>query len=304
MWLFNAQSQRITLCQYFVFILHVKFYVVFFFKGTFTPYDGDNHRMVPAFSIQETITTISACIVSLHSKDTIPKIRNKYSQVPFSTFMCLYSIYIPTKICLVSCRKICGPILGIYKSPQTHECGNSDWGRAIPRKGIHKWDFRCSVTVYETTLLCILFNLMYKAFKSYFACFFTCSKTMRKLTKVYRFFRNGTHTKRPGTERTVTKRPVTKRPVTKRPVTKRPVYSSTVSAYFFHEIRLDRVCMPTCLNVFCLCFTFPANLPSSLSLWKTICLNSGPPTTCIPVCSLVSWLAAFLHLSACLLPAN
>ncbi len=24
---------------------------------------------------------------------------------------------------------------------QTHECGNWDWGRAIPRKGIHKWDF-------------------------------------------------------------------------------------------------------------------------------------------------------------------
>ncbi len=28
---------------------------------------------------------------------------------------------------------------------QTHECGNWGWGRAIPRKGIHKWDFRCSV---------------------------------------------------------------------------------------------------------------------------------------------------------------
>ncbi len=28
---------------------------------------------------------------------------------------------------------------------QIHECGNWDWGRAIPRKGIHKWDFRYSV---------------------------------------------------------------------------------------------------------------------------------------------------------------
>ncbi len=27
---------------------------------------------------------------------------------------------------------------------QTHEWGNWDWGRAIPRKGIHKWDFCCS----------------------------------------------------------------------------------------------------------------------------------------------------------------
>ncbi len=27
---------------------------------------------------------------------------------------------------------------------KTHECGNWDRGRAIPRKGIHKWDFPCS----------------------------------------------------------------------------------------------------------------------------------------------------------------
>ncbi len=28
---------------------------------------------------------------------------------------------------------------------QTHECGNWYWGRAIPRKGIHKLEFPCSV---------------------------------------------------------------------------------------------------------------------------------------------------------------
>ncbi len=27
---------------------------------------------------------------------------------------------------------------------QTHDCGNWDWDRAIPRKGIHKRDFLCS----------------------------------------------------------------------------------------------------------------------------------------------------------------
>ncbi len=30
-------------------------------------------------------------------------------------------------------------------SSHTYECGNLHWGRAIPRKGIHKWDFLCSV---------------------------------------------------------------------------------------------------------------------------------------------------------------
>ncbi len=28
---------------------------------------------------------------------------------------------------------------------QTHECGNWDWGHAIPFLGIHKWDFHSSV---------------------------------------------------------------------------------------------------------------------------------------------------------------
>ncbi len=37
---------------------------------------------------------------------------------------------------------------------QTHECENWDWGRAIPRKGIHKWDFHCSVLVCGGTLPC------------------------------------------------------------------------------------------------------------------------------------------------------
>ncbi len=57
----------------------------------------------------------------------------------------LWEIYIfPGSVCLFCRSEICGLILGIYKS-QTHECGNWDWGRAIPRKGIHKWDFPCSL---------------------------------------------------------------------------------------------------------------------------------------------------------------
>ncbi len=31
---------------------------------------------------------------------------------------------------------------------QTHECGNWDWGRTIPWRGIHKWDFRYSVATW------------------------------------------------------------------------------------------------------------------------------------------------------------
>ncbi len=48
-----------------------------------------------------------------------------------------------------------GPILGIYiNGSQTHECGNWDWSRAITRKGIHKWDFRCSEELAAEKLQC------------------------------------------------------------------------------------------------------------------------------------------------------
>jgi len=55
---------------------------------------------------------------------TIPKIWNKYSlrrncafSAPISTFMCLWALYIfPRSVCLFCCKKICGPILRIYKS--------------------------------------------------------------------------------------------------------------------------------------------------------------------------------------------
>ncbi len=42
-----------------------------------------------------------------------------------------------------------GNILGreYINRSQRHECGNWGWVRAIPRKGIHKWDFRCSVII-------------------------------------------------------------------------------------------------------------------------------------------------------------
>ncbi len=70
--------------------------------------------------------------------------------LPVPTPICLWvwEIYIfPGSVCLLCCREICGPILEIYtvNRSQTHECGNWDWGRVIPRKGIHKWDFPCSV---------------------------------------------------------------------------------------------------------------------------------------------------------------
>ncbi len=47
----------------------------------------------------------------------------------------------PGSVCLFCCSHIERLILG----SQTHDCGNWDWGRTIPRKSIHNWDFLCSV---------------------------------------------------------------------------------------------------------------------------------------------------------------
>ncbi len=63
-----------------------------------------------------------------------------------STLMYLWAIYIFPRIDMpILLREICGPIQGIYLNrSQTHECGIWDWDPAIPKKGIHKWDFPCS----------------------------------------------------------------------------------------------------------------------------------------------------------------
>ncbi len=66
--------------------------------------------------------------------------------LPVPTLIYLWEIYIfPGLFHLICRKKIRGPILGIYLNcSKTHKCGNLDWGRAIPRKGILKSDFHCS----------------------------------------------------------------------------------------------------------------------------------------------------------------
>ncbi len=68
--------------------------------------------------------------------------------VPIFTFMRLWAIYIfPRSVCLFCWRKYVDRSWDYINRSQTHECWNWGWGRAIPRKGIHKWGFRYSAPV-------------------------------------------------------------------------------------------------------------------------------------------------------------
>jgi hypothetical protein len=74
------------------------------------------------------------CNDRANCKETILKIRNKYSQkrncvatVPTSTFMCLRAIYIlPPSVCVFGCRKYVDLSWEYINRSQTHGCGNWD----------------------------------------------------------------------------------------------------------------------------------------------------------------------------------
>ncbi len=69
--------------------------------------------------------------------------------VPVSTFMRLWAIYIfPRSVCLSCWRKYVDRSWDYINRSQTYECWNWGWGRAIPRKGINKWDFCCSAVCW------------------------------------------------------------------------------------------------------------------------------------------------------------
>ncbi len=71
--------------------------------------------------------------------------------LPVPTLIYLWEIYIfPRSVCLFCCRKYVDWSWEYINGSQTHECGDLDWGRAIPRKGIQKWNFPCSVLEQTT----------------------------------------------------------------------------------------------------------------------------------------------------------
>ncbi len=85
------------------------------------------------------IFSLKVSTLGTHCKEPIPKIGNKNFQKRNSAvavpFMCQWAIYMfPRSICLFCCWNFVDRSWENIKRSQTHECGNWDWGRAIPRK--------------------------------------------------------------------------------------------------------------------------------------------------------------------------
>ncbi len=81
-----------------------------------------------------------------HTRGQFKQIRPRTAKTKFRKFMCLWTNYIfPRWVCLFCCRKYVERSWDYINRSQKNECGNWDRGSAIPRKGIHKWDCRCSV---------------------------------------------------------------------------------------------------------------------------------------------------------------
>ncbi len=71
------------------------------------------------------------------------------SQFRHTCFFCERFLYIlPRSVCLFCCMEIDGQMWAYIDHLKTHECGNWDWGRAIPFLGIHQSKFLCSVMFY------------------------------------------------------------------------------------------------------------------------------------------------------------
>ncbi len=122
---------------------------------------GPRPRLLPQFRRQAQVSTLQlsgkACASitqNLHCREPIPKIRNKDPRKGISRPQSKFPHSFVYERFIHSHDRCAYSALGnmwivdrsweFINRPQTHECGNWD-ERAIPRKGIHKWDFRCSV---------------------------------------------------------------------------------------------------------------------------------------------------------------
>ncbi len=98
------------------------------------------------------------CLVPIYVfpkiKLLLPKQNYNVLSPSFYTHIYVWEIYIfPGSVCLFCCRKYVDQSWENINRSQTQECRNWDWGRAIPKKGIHECDFLWNVRSRTPPLL-------------------------------------------------------------------------------------------------------------------------------------------------------
>ncbi len=100
-------------------------------------------------SLQHYIVTDSTTLQRKNSeilKQIFPEKEYQGLSPNFHIHTYVSDLYIPMMGLPILLEEIGRLILRLYiNHSQTHKCWNWGWDHAIPRKGIHKWDFRCSV---------------------------------------------------------------------------------------------------------------------------------------------------------------
>ncbi len=108
-----------------------------------------------SFCCRYTVHLCVFCFLYIQKRNCAPQLQFPHSCV-FERF-----IYIPAgSVHIFSCIRIDRKIVGIYKSSQTHKCGNWDWGRTISFLGIFVSNFRyCVFALYVR--LCTVYKFPY-----------------------------------------------------------------------------------------------------------------------------------------------
>ncbi len=112
---------------------------------------------------------------------------NCVASVSSSTFRCLWAFYIfPGSVHIFPAAESADGSWEYKNRSQTHECGNWDWGRAVPWKGMLKWDFHRSVKWWPFLQLCLVVWLMYIKITCFFIWRFSCKpQTIRQKTSSF-----------------------------------------------------------------------------------------------------------------------
>ncbi len=111
------------------------------FYPTFTPYTANDGPMRIQYKCMVPINVFP------EMKLLFPKLNYNVLSPSSYTYISVRDLYISRiglPILLQGILRTDPGYIYVHRS-QTHECGNWDWGRANPRKVIHKWDFPCSV---------------------------------------------------------------------------------------------------------------------------------------------------------------